>query len=317
MESYGFNSELSQGNMANKKILEMNKQKTENVLSTRRNKIQSTTTKLGQLDTTGNETKTVGETILGQVASKGKDIQALGKSIGNSQKAFGEIVDAGDKYGVGALNNLSEAVSGMIHSVVATKDSPPFVSGAQSLFKSDADILKTKGADGASAWFREQNSVRAGTSVADDVSSYLKAGVSVGEDIGSKAKSIGKLGIGSTGLSVGIGLLDTYNDLESSKIEGNNTAERISNIASIGSGALEGVGTALDLTGVGAPVGVALNLLGGLAGLAGGASELVGEDEEKKSATQNLSSLQGSQLPKPQLQSLQDIQSSGAVVKSN
>lgn len=319
MESYGFNSELSQGNMANKKILEMNRQKTENVLSSRRNKIQSATTKLGQLreTTTGDETKTIGETILGQVASKGKDIQALGKSIGNSQKAFGEIVDAGDKYGVGALNNLSEAVSGMIHSVVATKDSPAFVSGAQSIFKSDADILKTKGVDGASAWFREQNSVRAGTSVADDVSSYLKASVSVGEDIGSKAKSIGKLGIGSTGLSVGIGLLDTYNDLESSKIEGNNTAERISNIASIGSGALEGVGTALDLTGVGAPVGVALNLLGGLTGLAGGVSELVGEDEEKKSATQNLSSLQGSQLPKPQLQSLQDIQSSGAVVKSN
>ena len=78
MESYGFNSELSQGNMANKKILQMNKQKTENVLSTRRNKIQSTTTKLGQLraTTTGNETKTVGETILGQVACKGKDIQA-------------------------------------------------------------------------------------------------------------------------------------------------------------------------------------------------------------------------------------------------
>ena len=111
--------------------------------------------------------------------------------------------------------------------------------------------------------------------------------------------------------------MDAYEDIKSGKIEGKNSAERVANVAGMVSGGLEAAGTALDLTGVGAPVGVALNLLGGIAGLVGGAEELYGESEEKKQAKQQVQAVQQQQPTQQKLQGLQDIESTGAVVKSN
>ena len=145
---------------------------------------------------------------------------------------------------------------------------------------------------------------------------FLKANVSVGATIGEKASSIGKLGIASTGLSVGLGVLDAVDDLESGKIEGNNTAERVSNVAGMVSGGLEAVGTALDLTGIGAPVGVALNLAGGLAGLIGGVSDIVGEEQEKTKSQTKLKSLQSAPVPQEKLEALTATGTAGAQVKS-
>ena len=58
----------------------------------------------------------------------------------------------------------------------------------------------------------------------------------VGESIGEKAGSIGKLGLASTGLRVGMGLMDAVDDIESGKIQGKNSAERVSNVAGMVSG---------------------------------------------------------------------------------
>ena len=107
-----------------------------------------------------------------------------------------------------------------------------------------------------------------------------------------------------------MGLADGIEDLSAGKIVGNNTAERVSNVAGMVSGGLEAVGTALDLTGVGAPVGVALNLIGGLAGAVGTGADIVGEAQKK------VQTIASTPAPQEKLQAVSDIASSGALVKS-
>lgn len=272
MESYGFNSTISNGNQSNRDILELNKQikKQNNDLITRHKEdIVKANTKVAQYDT--DEGKTLAETIGGQVASKGKDLQATGKVI----KSTPQIANL-------VLNKTEDVLFG----------GDTAIAGARIDATSGEDLL---------------NSAK----------DYLKAGVSVGKSVGEKASSIGKLGIASTGLTVGLGLMDAVDDIDSGKIEGKNSAEKVANIAGMVSGGLEGVGTALDLTGVGAPAGVALNLLGGVAGLVGGASQLLGESQERKQAVQQQQQIQNTAPTQQKLQSLQNIESSGAVVKSN
>ena len=109
--------------------------------------------------------------------------------------------------------------------------------------------------------------------------------------------------------------MDAVDDIESGKIQGKNSAERVSNVAGMVSGGLEAVGTALDLTGVGAPVGVALNLLGGLAGAVSGISDIVGEEEEKTQSEKKQAELQKAPVPQEKLQALTDVGSTGAEVK--
>jgi len=272
MESYGFNSTISHGNQSNRDILQLNKQirkQNSDLISRHQQDIVKANTKVAQYDTS--EGETLAETIGGQVASKGKDLQATGKLIKSSPQ-IGNLV----------LNTAEDVLFG-------------------------ANQFAIQGV-------REETS---GAELLNSAKDYLKAGVSVGKSVGEKASSIGKLGIASTGLTIGLGLMDAVDDISSHKIEGNNSAERVSNVAGMVSGGLEAVGTALDLTGVGAPVGVALNLLGGVAGLVGGASELIGESQERKQSVQQQQQIQNTPPTQQKLQSLQDIESSGAVVKSN
>jgi len=272
MESFGFNSVISHGNQSNRNILELNRQvrKENNDLITRhQNDITRSQGKVSSFDEP--ETRTLAETIGGQVASKGKDIQAVGKVI-KSAPQIGE-----------AVLNVSE----------------------DALFGSNQFAIQG---------VRDQT---VGTDLIKSATDYLKTGVSVGKSVGEKASSIGKLGIASTGLSIGLGLMDAVDDISSHKIEGKNSAEKVSNVAGMVSGGLEAVGTALDLTGVGAPVGVALNLLGGLAGLVGGGSDLIGENEERDKAVKQQQQIQNTPPTQQKLQSLQDIESSGSVIKSS
>jgi len=271
MDSYGFNSVLSMGNVHNEGILKLNEQiKEANALAISKRQEDITKQAASQANLETAQEKSIGEAIGGQIASKGKDIQAVGKVIKSTPK-IGEVI-----------LNTTESV----------------------LFPEDTAI---KG-------FRDET---AGTELLDSAKSFLKENVSVGESIGEKASSIGKLGIASTGLTVGLGALDLADDLESHKIVGNNSAERLSNEAGIVSAGLELAGTAMDLTGVGAPIGVALNLAGGLAGLVSGGSEVVGEEEEKQSSKQTVTNLQKSPVPQQKLASLSNVESSGAVVKQS
>lgn len=147
------------------------------------------------------------------------------------------------------------------------------------------------------------------------VTTGLKNMTAVGETVGERAADIGKMGLGGAGLSAGLGLIDGVNDIASGKIVGNNAAERVSNVAQMASGALEALGTGLDLTGAGAPVGVALNILGGLSGLVSAGAEEVGESEDKSKADKNLTALKQQTVPQQKLIGIDT--GSAAVVKPN
>ena len=154
------------------------------------------------------------------------------------------------------------------------------------------------------------------TSTLEDVTSSLKSDVAVGETIAKRTAKYGKLGVAGTVASLGQGIYDVAEDIDKGKIVGKNADERRANILGIASGTLEGIGTALDVTGIGAPVGVAFNILGGLAGLAGGVEDLIGESEESKPAEQKLKTAQQTQAPQQKLQALQDVGSTGQIVKT-
>tara|TARA_R110002096_G_scaffold341438_1_gene534442 strand:+ start:200 stop:1027 length:828 start_codon:yes stop_codon:yes gene_type:complete len=273
MESMGFNSVLGMGNAHNDSIVNLNRQirfNNQQEINKHTNDITQAKAGVDNLNTNTNLSETIGEGVLGQVASKGKDFQAVGN-----------VIKSAPKIGEAVLNTTEDLLFGK-------------------------EQFAIQGV-------RDET---AGTDLLNSAKTFLTDNVSKGLSIGDKASSIGKLGIVSTGLSVGMGLADGIQDLSAHKIVGDNTAERISNVAGIASGGLEAVGTALDLTGVGAPVGVALNLLGGLAGAVSGVSEVVGESEDKGTAVKNLQTVTNTPVSQEKLQSVSDIASSGAVVKS-
>ena len=153
------------------------------------------------------------------------------------------------------------------------------------------------------------------TSTLDDIKTSLKADVAVGKNIAERTAKYGKLGVAGTVASLGQGLYDAYEDIDAGKIVGKDADERRANVLNMASGALEGIGTALDVTGVGAPVGVAFNILGGLAGIAGGVESVIGEAKEPKQAEQKLKTEEQTKAPQQKLQALQDIGSTGQIVK--
>ena len=154
------------------------------------------------------------------------------------------------------------------------------------------------------------------TSTLQDLSESLKGDVAVGKTIAERGAKYGRLGIAGTVASVGQGLYDVFEDIDSGKIVGKDADERRANVLNMASGALEGIGTALDVTGVAAPVGVAFNILGGLAGIAGGVESVIGEAKEPKQAEQELKTQEQTQPVQQKLQALQDIGSTGQIVKT-
>jgi ribosomal protein L18 len=186
-----------------------------------------------------------------------------------SKVRFQDDVSKGQQKVASFSTPKQEDVASAVASQVASKgkDIEVAATSAISLASKDADLVKSVG-------------------------STLKSGAAVGETIAERAGSVGRLGLGASGLGVAMGIKDTVDDLIGHRIEGKNAAERFSNVAGIASGALEGLGTALDLTGVGAGLGVGLQALGGLTSLAGSVADIAGEDEEKKKAAGSLQTLQ-------------------------
>ena len=315
MESYGFGSQISLGNQSNRNILEANKEiraQNKDLITRHQNDLVKARAQVDKLDT--DEGKTIAEAVGGQIASKGKDIQVLPRVAGALSDVGGATLGATEKYVIGGLDAGMDAINRQVPKLFGqTPMDTGEASSFSNILKSDTELAK--GGDlGAS--LRLANAENRGAGIRE-LGDFLKSNVTAGEDVAKKLGSVSKIGLASTGLSVGLGVMDAVDDIKSGKIQGKNTAERIGNVAGMVSGGLEGLGTALDLTGVGAPVGVALNLLGGIAGLVGGAEELYGESEEKKQAKQQVQAVQQQQPTQQKLQGLQDIESTGAVVKSN
>lgn len=122
------------------------------------------------------------------------------------------------------------------------------------------------------------------------------------------AETIGKVGGGLAGVAnIATGI--------TSDLHGGwgrmNTAEKIGNVGGIVGGSAEALGTALDMTGVGAVVGVPLQVLGGLtslvSGLFTGGGDIVKDEAQKKKVDD--------QASKPEIQT--PVISASAVQKGN
>jgi len=282
MSHYGFNNSQSFGDI-NQSILEQNRFiRSENLRRIQEHQDDITNAKnaVSNLDTQGKETESMAEAVGGQVASKGKDIEAIGRA---GQFAVSRAGDIGNAL----LNATEDAITpsdGL--------DPPPMT------------------------YFREPTNNVAGDAYEGAVD-FLKGAGSKGVGIAERAKSVGKIGGLATGLTIGAGALDAYDDISTGKIQGNNTAEKVANVSGMVSGGLEAVGTALDLTGLGAPVGVALNLLGGITSLVGAGAEIKGEEEEKKSAQQKVQQVTAQQPQLLKQEAIQATGTTGTIVKSS
>ncbi len=305
MDSYGINSVLSEGNINNTKILGLNKQIS--IANKNRDKefkrqVSEAKSKVSGADTGAREeqAQTGAEALIGQVGSKGKDIEAGVKTAQSilGGKASGQIIDTFGKYAVGGLDALTDRDGSF-----------------SNLFKSDEQLVKETG--NLDAYVRLGRKAERGTGALEDAGEFLAKNVSKGATILEKGKSLGKLGALGAAVNIGQGAYDIGEDISSGKIVGKDTGEKVGNVLGGISGALEVAGLGLDLTGAGAPVGVALNLAGGLVGLAGSIASEVGEEKEgqqaKAQAVTNVSNIKPP--TKTPQQAIQDVQSTGAVVR--
>ena len=298
MDSYGINSVLSEGNINNTKILGLNKQISIANASADKDFKKQQSTAMTEATSKGREAEatTYGEALIGQVGSKGKDIEAglkTAKSILGG-KASGQIIDTFGKYAVGGLDALTE------------KDG-----SFSNLFKSDEQLVKETG--NLDAYVRLTRKAERGTGALEDAGEFLAKNVTKGANLAEKTKALGKLGVLGAAINIGQGAYDVGEDIAKGKIVGKDTGEKVGNVLGAISGGLEVAGLGLDLTGAGAPVGVALNLAGGLVGLAGAVASEVGESQEEKQTKKNIVNIQPPQRT-PQ-QAISNIQSTGAVVR--
>lgn len=113
------------------------------------------------------------------------------------------------------------------------------------------------------------------------IGSKIASAMEISEETAGKLGSLAGGAAGLAGLTMGI-MSDEHGGWHRM-----NGAERVGNVASIVGGGAETLGTALDMTGVGAVVGVPLQVIGGVADLIGGlfsGGAEIKKDEAKKEA---------------------------------
>lgn len=116
-------------------------------------------------------------------------------------------------------------------------------------------------------------------------------------DVSSKAT--GALDLGLRGLNVVSGGIDIAEDIKKGGVAGKDIADKISNVSGGISGGLEAVGLGMDATGIGAAIGVPLQLLGAAAGATSLVSGIIGDFSKEKGDKAAVKSAQGQSVPKP------------------
>ena len=322
-EAYGLGQEISFGNHANDSVLAANRairvanerarQERQSALTTARANVAGLNTRQGEVD---DVVKSVGESMaagnkavgtvargagrVGQTAVRGAGQLASGVAAPFVKKIPVSRLDQLDNAGVSARGEASVANIAPRSQVLGD-----VVSGGSETL---GDLNKASKLNSAAQVISQGGQAAArGAGEAGEIAAGAAGGARSLEDT---------LKVGGQALSVGLGALDAVEDLSAGKIVGNNTAEKVSNVAGMASGALEGAGLALDATGVGAPVGVALNILGGIAGLVSGGADIVGQEEEKKSAQQKVQQIQQTPAKQMATQAFTDVGSAGVEVKN-
>ena len=315
-EHYGIGAEVSFGNHANDNILNANRairvanekvrQERQTSLSNARANVAGLNTRQGEVN---DVVKTIGESIAGgnkvpAAIARGAGAITEGVVRGAGQLASGVASVATRKIPVSRLDLMGEAgVSSRGEASVANIAPRSKVLG---------DVVES-GSEAVGGLNRASNL----SGASQIVEQGGKAFEGLAPAVSGGARSLeDTLKVGGQALSVGLGVLDAAEDVSAGQIVGNNTAERVSNVAGMAAGALEGAGLALDSTVAGAPVGVALNVLGGIAGLVSGGADIVGEEEEKKGAQQVVKNIQKTPAPQQQQQAFSDVGSSGVEVKN-
>jgi len=155
---------------------------------------------------------------------------------------------------------------------------------------------------------------------ASDISSVLRGGdkiVSGFSEVSKVVDSVGKLGEGVGAIS---GVSDIISDTGGGFAK-KNIAEKVGNIAGIAGGAfsvgslagsLESVGTVLDATGIGAEIGIGLNVAGAVAGGVSAVADYVGGKKKQKPQVKT-----PAPTPTPQVSPQTSVLQSGGVATSS
>ncbi len=126
-------------------------------------------------------------------------------------------------------------------------------------------------------------------------------------DVSSKAT--GALDLGLRGLNVVSGGIDIADDIRKKGIAGKDLADKISNVSGGISGGLEAVGLGLDATGLGAALGVPLQLIGAAAGATSLVSGIIGDFSKEGGDKKAVKSAQGQSVTKPTMDQTMAYQS--------
>tara|TARA_R110000824_G_scaffold341487_3_gene527940 strand:- start:993 stop:1850 length:858 start_codon:yes stop_codon:yes gene_type:complete len=155
----------------------------------------------------------------------------------------------------------------------------------------------------------------------------------IGEDGGAVAKTaLGGAKVLGGALQVGFAIDDFATDVKAGKISGSNVISKVGDITAQVSGGveatgllgaaggLEAAGLSADATLFGAPVGVALNVAGGVLGLVAAGEDLIGDKEEKDKLADAKTAAQNTTVVPQQAQqpiASKALGTTGAEVKNN
>ena len=261
--AYGFSHALTLGNMSDIRGLEENRrirQSNINNLTKHQNNIKNAVDSFNTNDLKDLGFKKIQEVVGDQLLTKGKAVEDV---LTGAQKTLGAI-----KTGGGMLFNKIERV---VPSAV------------------------------------ESSETVVGTS---EAAHLARAGAGIGEVVAPEVKAVlGGAKVLGGALQVGLAVDDFVTDIKSGSISGSNVISKVGNIteqvaggteavALLGAaGGLEAAGLAADASIFGAPVGIALNVAGGVLGLLAAGEDLIGDKEESNTLAENEATAKAAPIP--------------------
>tara|TARA_R110002167_G_scaffold138624_2_gene325945 strand:+ start:76 stop:966 length:891 start_codon:yes stop_codon:yes gene_type:complete len=284
MFSYGFRQEASYGNSSEKFNRINQERNVKNALArtAKINDITSAVATNAAVDPVQRQVEDVGKQTIGVAAIDTDKVRAVGKSAQVLAKQAGPVV-------LDALDSFDRAV---------------LQPSGGSVMRS---VMNMSQADRAA-----ESATSAATEGVGDI---LRAGGAASKAAATTSSKL--IGGAASGLSVGLGAIDLIQDVASGKIQGDNPAERDSNIETIAAGALETAGLTLDSSVIGIPAGIALNLAGAAVGVISGISELVGQSEAKSDSEKAVAKAKSEQVVKlPELAIPDAASGAGAVIRN-
>jgi hypothetical protein len=227
---------------------------------------------------------------------------------GESDADINAVLDFGDRLGDRVVAGAGEVASRVASSIPGASELTSAIGRGQTALEGGTQAVR----DTAQAV--QTADIPGMVEGAGRVVSSAKAGLGALDSIGKTAE----------GLNVVSGVSDILDDTDGG-FKKMNTAEKVGNIAGITSavasagslaGSLESAGAMLDATGIGAEIGLGLNVAGAVAGGISALSDYIGGKEKQKRQLPAPTQLQAPKL-QPQAQAPISAQQSGGVALSS